>query len=246
MVGNARAALTGPLVRIVTGTVVSAQSMVSRAFLRDSFLGMVVEAADGTLWLAATGDALAPDPEGLIIRGADNGGPPVEYGSARLATIWLSWGSVAGSTIPAGEVEVANPVVVEHPGGISAAVVRLAKARPLLEAIDAGTGPAPIRLVDGVGEVDATRTVDVLSLVQDGAQLNWPVSRTAGVVSDGGFFGIPGAVALDLEVEGTEAGAPVFVGPEHRLGGMVRPLTRGLSCVVPASAIVETIVHAQS
>ncbi len=49
-------------VRITTGHVVSSSSMVSRAYLTDEWRGIVVEDADGALWLAATLDALAPAP----------------------------------------------------------------------------------------------------------------------------------------------------------------------------------------
>lgn len=237
-------ALVGPLVRIVTGNVVSSMSMVSRAFLRDSWLGVLIEATDGSHWLAATHDALVPEPEGLIVRGAANGGPPVEHGSPRLVNVRLAWGSIAGGEVSGGEAEVANPVVVKHPGGVSVAVIRLAKARPLLEAVVAGTGPTPFRLSDGFGTVGPTRTVDVLTLLEDDTQLHWPVVCQADVVSEDGFFGEPGAVALRLEVQESESGAPAFV--ESRLCGLVRPLAPGLSLLVPAEAIAETIAHAQS
>ena len=240
--------LVGPLVRVSTGHVVSSPSMVSRAFLRDSWLGVVVEAVDGSLWLASTFDALAPDPQDLIVRGAANGGPPVEYGSPRLTSVTLSWGGLPPPHEARGEAEVANPVVIKHPAGASVAVIRLAKARALAEAIAAGDGPTPLRLADGFAEIGTARSVAVLSLLEDSSASLWPVLRPVHVVSDagGGFFGEPGGVALGIRIEESDSGAPAFAADEsgHRFCGILRPLAPGLSLLVTAQAIAETIAQA--
>ena len=111
------------LVRVVTGHVVSSSSMVSRAYLTDSWCGVVVSDDDGGYWLAATLDALAPDEETLVIRGEAERGPPRAYGRASLVKIMVSWGTASDSGEGSVEVIVANPRVTKHPGGASIGVV---------------------------------------------------------------------------------------------------------------------------
>lgn len=233
--------LAGSLVRIVTGHVISSTAMVSRAYLADSWLGVVVKGADESLWLASTLDALAPDANGLAARGAANGGPPVEHSSPRLVKVTMSWGDMAGRSEPGGEADIANPNVVVHPGGSSVGVIALRQVRALSAAIAAGTGPIPIPVGDGVHDEN---TVTVLTPVSGPDGSLWPVARPARVVSDrsGGFFDEAGALAIDLQIEESHSGAPAFVGDS--LCGVVRPIAPDLSLLISTEIIAETIAHA--
>lgn len=247
----------GCLVRILTGHVVSSSSMVSRAYLTDSFRAIVVEAGDGSLWLVATLDALAPDLDGLRVRSEASGGPSTEYPStASLVKVAVAWGDDSGRIGPAGEVDIANPRVVQHPGGASLGVVPLAKARALANAMEEGTGPVPLELgnadspPDWPGVVDATyEELGVLTLFHSEDGSHWPVTRRALLASGpaGDFAGAPGAIALDLALESLESGSPAFsLGDSAAFRGLVRPLAPNLSMLLPPRLILETIAHARS
>ncbi|MEN8113379.1 MAG: hypothetical protein ABFS21_03235 [Actinomycetota bacterium] len=234
------------LVRIVTGHSVSSSSMVSRAYLTDSWRAVLVNTVDGGLWLAATLDALGPDTEQLLARGEANGGPPANHAAAALVKISVSWGDAAGRSVSGGEAHVANPKVVRHPGGAAIGVVSLAKARDLNQEILAGTGPMPITLEQASPCDDAEFDVVTLHPADDGRF--WPVTRKARRASDPAvdFLDQPGAVALDLRLDAHDAGSPAFSGggssPVFR--GLVRPVGESLAMLLPSRLIRETIASA--
>jgi hypothetical protein len=230
--------------------------MVSRSYLTDSFRAVVVDPGDGSLWLVATLDALAPDLDGLRQRSEASGGPSTEYPStASLVKVSVAWGDDSGRIGAAGEVDIANPRVVKHPGGASIGVVPLARARALARAMEDGRGPVPLQLSGAdsppgwPGEVDATyEELGVLTLFQSDDGSHWPVTRRALLASDpaGDFAGEPGAIALDLALEPHESGSPAFsLGDSSDFHGLVRPVAPNLSMLLPPSAILETIAHAR-
>ncbi|MEN8233485.1 MAG: hypothetical protein ABFR89_01000 [Actinomycetota bacterium] len=236
------------LVRIVTGHTVSSSSMVSRAYLTDSWRAVLVTTGDGDLWLAATLDALGPDAEQLLARGEENGGPPAKYAAAALVKVSVSWGDVAGRPASGGEAHVANPRVVKHPGGASIGVVSLAKARDLAQAIQEGTGPVPLTLGPAKTHDDAKFDVTTLFPADDGRF--WPVTRKARRASDptGDFLDQPGAVALDLRLDAHDAGSPAFSGDEASpaFRGLVRPVGADLAMLLPSRLIRETIASIEA
>lgn len=235
------------LVRVITGHVVSSGSMVSRAYLADSWRGIVVAAPDGTHWLACTLDALAPDEEGLLTRGEAESGLPRAYARATLTKIVVAWNSTDG---PAGEpieITVANPRVVHHPSGASIGVVSLDRHREFVQLLEAGTGPTCHGLVHAESTVDGF-DIETLLDAEDGS--SWPVDRVAwpSPMSGGDFFGQPGALALDVALTDEDAGSPAFGrGDSDRvLQGVVRPVSRHVAMLLPTHLIAETVAHAQA
>ena len=243
------------VVRIVTGHVVSSSSMVSRAYLTDSWRGVVVADDDGGYWLAATLDALAPDEDTLVIRGEVEGGPPRAYGRASLVKIMLSWGTAPDSAEGSEEVIVANPRVTKHPGGASIGVVPLERNRDFAEHIRGGSGPVcfrvstPHSIVDDSADINNDSVeVETLACSDDGSY--WPVRRRAwfSEISGADFLGQPGALALDLALEHVDAGSPAFSHgePSEVLRGIVRPVGAHISMLLPLHLIAETVAHATS
>lgn len=241
--------LLGPMVRILTGHVVSSTSMVSRAYLSDPALGVVVDGGSQGLWLAATLDALVPDPDELRRRAAESGGPPVEYGSPRLVKVTVSWGGVPVPTEPDDEVSLANPQLAMHPGGARVAAISLDKPASFAAKVADGTGPKPLSVQTMVAKArDVGRAlgepVAVVVPVASGGSL-WPMIRWARVSSDpdGGFAEEPGSVALDISLDVEHSGSPAycFDNGKPRFCGLVSPLTADVSVLVKAVAIAETI-----
>jgi hypothetical protein len=237
------------VVRIVTGHVVSSSSMVTRAYLKDSWRAVIVRGDDGMTWLASTLDALAPDEEALIQRGEEAGGPPARYATPSLVKISIAWGGLPGRPTPPGEAHVTNPRVVRHPGGASIALVSLSKAGGLIRAMDEGLGPVPIDV--GIGEgssVDdaaVAGAVVAATLFDDGDGRHWPVRRTARIATETGvdFLGQSGAFALDLELQESDAGTPVFSssGTAGAFVGLTQRVGPGLAILLPRRLIAETV-----
>jgi hypothetical protein len=232
--------LVEPLARVVVGHVVSSSSMVSRAYLTDPLVGVIVESAEGDIWLASVLSALVPDADGLRVRAAETGGIPVEHGTPRLAKLTLSWGGIA---TPVVDADVVNPVVVPHEDDASIAVVSLRVPASLGERIR-GDGPTPLRvdtLLDGDGPPVGAE-VAIATLFESGDSF-WPLLRFARVCSDPGFSSEIGAVALDLGIRPAQAGSPVFLlgNSEPSFCGLVKPLDEKTSVLVPPLRIAETI-----
>lgn len=239
------------LVRVATGHVVSSSSMVSRAYVTDSWRAVVVDVGGGDPWLVATLDAFGPDTAGLLARGHAKGGPPPEYSGATLVKVSLFWGDTAGRAGSIGEAHIANPKIVRHPGGASIAALSLARVRGFgsSDRDESGQVPLPLTLDDtdppGLVEDDE---FDVLTLFQPDEGPYWPVTRRSRRVSEPGsdFLGQSGVIGLDLRLEPSDAGSLVMsIGgspPEFR--GLARAVGLDLAMLLPTRLIVETIAHA--
>ena len=221
------AMLAEHLVRIVVGHVVSSSSMVSRAYLTDGCVGVVVDAGERGLFLVSSLAALAPDPDGLRVRAAEKGGIPVDAGVPRLVKITLGWD---GSS-----VDLNNPVVAA--GSLGAGAVSLAVPTSLGDRIRSGDGPRPIEPCDDVGLGLGDR-VAVLVMSESGPMVRW-----AHVASDLGFGQRPRAVALDVGLSSELAGSPVFrlVADEAQFCGVAEALDATTSLLIPVSALEEAI-----
>ena len=222
-------ALAEVLVRIEVAHLVSSSSMVSRAYLVDNCLGVVVDAGESGYWLASALTSLAPDPDGLRVRAAEKGRIPVEHGTPRLVKITLGWGESS--------VEFRNPVVVSGPG---VGVVSLAVPASFSEKVRTGAGPKPVSLA---GDIDLALGDEVAVAVLSDGQ---PLVRWARVSSDAGFGGVAGGLALDVGVPADMAGAPVFhlSEAEARFCGLAVPLDAATSVLLPTMAIVEAMPSA--
>ena len=231
------------LVRVATGHVVSSSSMVSRAFLADTWRGIVVAGSDGDHWLASTLDALAPDEQGLLIRGEEDAGLPRAYAKATLTKIVMTWGAVDDMA----EITLANPRVVQHPGGAPIGVVSLERSGEFASHIEAGTDPS----CHGLAGVDsAVAACEVETLLDSGGGSYWPVSRQAwpSPISGSSFLDQPGAVALDVALAREDSGSPVFGGGKagRVLHGVVRPVAANVAMLLPTHLIAETVAHARA
>lgn len=242
------------LVRVVTSHVVSASSMVSRAYLTDSWRAIIVSTGGGeNPWLAATLDAFGPDTDELLARGYAKGGPPPEHAGAALVKVTVAWGDVAGLPGPGGERHIPNPKVVKHPGGASIAVLPLVKVQGFGSEVRGESGPVPLPLTlddtDPLPIVDDDE-FDVLTLFRPDEGPYWPITRRSRRVSEvgGDFLGQPGAVGLDLRLEPFDAGSPAQSsgGSSPVFRGMVRAVGPELAMLLPSRLIVETIVHARA
>lgn len=235
------------VVRVITGHVVSSGSMVSRAYLADSWRGIVVAAPDGSRWLVCTLDALAPDEEALLIRGEEESGLPRAYAKATLTKIVIGWFGSGGPTDEPIEITVANPSVVQHPEGAPIGVVALDRSRDFTQHLEAGTGPWLYVLTD---TDSAPERFDVETLFDTGDGSSWPVNRVAwpSPVSGGDFLGQPGVMALDVALTDEDAGSPAFgSGDAGRvLMGVVRPVGSNVAMLLPTHLIAETVAHAQA
>ena len=213
------------LVRVVTGHVVSSSSMVSRAFLADAWRGIIVADAVGDHWLVCTLDALAPEQEGLLIRGEAESGLPRAYAKAALTKVVVAWIGGGGPSGEPVEITIANPRVVPHPGGASIGAVSLSRIREVAQHLEAGAGPSVHALTDA--DVAPDR-YDIETLLDAGDGSYWPVGRVAwpSPVSGSEFLGQSGATALDVALDGADAGSPAFArGDSGRvLLGIVRPV----------------------
>lgn len=239
--------------RVVTGHVISSSSMVSRAYLTDSWRAVIVSAGDGDLWLAATLDALGPATDGLLARGQAEGGPPSEYAKAALVNASISWGGVVGWPGSKGEVHVVNPRIVKHPGGASIALLSLEKVQGFGSGDRDGSGPVPLVLTPddtNPRSVVDDDEFDVLTLFRPDEGPYWPITRRARRVTEPGidFLGQPGAVAIDLRLSPSEAGSPALSsrGSTAIFRGLVRPVSPELAMLLPSRLIAETIDHAAS
>ncbi len=235
------------LVRVITGHVVSSGSMVSRAYLADSWRGIVVAAPEGTHWLACTFDALAPDEDGLLTRGEAESGLPRAYARATLTKIVVGWFGSGGPTDEPIEITIANPAVFQHPEGAPIGVVALNRSRDFAQHLEAGTGPWLHALTD---TDSAPERFNVETLLDTGDGSSWPVNRAAwpSPVSGGDFLGQSGAMALDVALRDEDAGSPAFgSGDAGRvLMGVVRPVGSNVAMLLPARLIAETVAHAQA
>lgn len=227
----------------------------SRAYLTDSWRGVVVIDADGGHWLATTLDALAPDEEAMVLRGEAEGGPPRAYGSVSLVKILMSWGTSSGETDQPVEIAIANPRVIRHPGGASIGMVPLERNRDFAEQVRRGSGP----VCHSIAGIDSTvgylaqleiDRVDVETLLCSDDGSCWPVRRRAwfSSMSGTGFLGQPGATALDLSVERTESGSPAFSYGESPppFLGIVRPAGAHVAMLLSSRLIAETVAHAKT
>lgn len=234
------------LVRVVTGHVVSSSSMASRAYLADSWRGIVVD-ADGAPWLVCTGEALAPDEEGLLIRGEAESGLPRAYAKATLTKIVVAWMGSGGPADEPIEITIANPRVVHHPSGASIGVVSLDRNGEFAQHLEAGTGPSLHALTNADVAPDA---YDVETLIDTGDGSYWPVSRPAwpSAISGSDFLGQTGTTALDIALADEDAGCPAFGrgDSERLLLGMVRPVGTNVAMLLPTHLIAETVAHAQA
>jgi hypothetical protein len=214
------------LVSVAVGHVVSSSSMVSRAYLVDDCVGVIVDAGELGFWLASALPALAPDPDVLRVRAAEKGGIPVEHGTARLAKVTLRWGESS--------VELSNPAVV---AGAGVGVVSLAVPASLGEKVRSGEGPRPVAVTDGC----PLGLGDEVGVVVPSA--GGPIVRWARVSSDPGYRGIAGAVALDVAIAEDQAGAPAYVLGEAspRFCGLVQPIDGVTSMLLPPAALLDPI-----
>jgi hypothetical protein len=214
------------LVHVEVGHVVSSSSMVSRAYLVDNCVGVVVDAGELGYWLASALPVLAPDPDRLRVRAAEKGGIPAEHGMPRLAKVTLRWGESS--------VDLNNPTVV---AGAGVGVVSLAVPASLGERIRSGTGPQPVVVTDGcpLGLGDEVGVV--------GPSPGGPLVRAARVSSDPGYRGITGALALDVGLGDGQAGVPVYFWGKSGPGfyGLAVPVDENTSLLVPAAAISAAI-----
>lgn len=235
------------LVRVITGHVVSSSSMVSRAYLADSWRGIVAVDADGGHWLVCTLDALAPEAEGLLIRGEEESGLPRDYAKVTLTKVVVAWNSTGGPAAEPIEVTIANPRAVHHPDGASIGVVALDRSREFTQYLEAGTGPWLHILTDTDSVPDR---FDVETLFDTGDGSSWPVNRVAwpSPVSGGDFLGQSGVMALDVALTDEDAGSPAFgSGDAGRvLMGVVRPVGSNVAMLLPTHLIAETVAHAQA
>lgn len=216
------AALAEHLVQVEVGHLVSSASMVSRAYLTDSCVGVVVGAGERGFWLVSAGSVLAPDPDELRVRAYEKGGIPVEHGTPRLAKITLRWGK--------NSVDLNSPEVRTGPSGVAA--VSLAVPASLSERIRSGDEPRPIVLGDDV-ELELGDEVAAVEMTEAGPLLRW-----ARVSSDPGFAGE--GVALNLNLAVDLAGSPVFaVGAGNpRFCGLAVPWSESASVLLPVSTLV--------
>lgn len=219
------AALAEHLARVEVGHLVSSPSMVSRAFLVDGCIGVVIDAGEHGLWLVSVLPVLAPDPDGLRVRAAEKGGIPVEHGNPRLTKITVSWGDSS--------VDLNNPVVVH--GLLGAGAVSLAIPASFGKKLRSGEGPRPLQLNDDV-ELGLGDEVAIAASSNDG-----PLVRWARVSSDPGFA--DRGVALDVGIEAASTGSPVFLlrGDESQFCGIVESLDETTSVLLPVSALVDAI-----
>lgn len=240
-------------VQIVTGNVVSSDSMVSRAYLTDAWRAVVVVDELGGFWIAATLDALVPDRVSLFARSEQEGGPPARYARIALVKLTVLWSDVNGGEGEGSEMHIANPVVVQHPDGGPVAVVPLTATSAVARAVRAGTGPNPILMTDitSVSEscprFDDEVYVETVFRADDGSE--WLLSRRSRIASnrDGGFLGEPGGVALDLALEPRDTGSPAFsVEGSGAFRGLVRPVGDTVSMLVSSHLIAETIAHTRT
>ena len=219
-------ALAEVLVRIEVAHLVSSTAMVSRAYLVDNCVGVVVDAGESGFWLASALSALAPDPDGLRVRAAEKGGIPVEHGTPRLVKITLGWDESS--------VELKSPMVVP---GSEVGVVSLAVPASLGERIRSGGGPQPVGCSDPPN-LDLGDEVAVVVLYDER-----PLVRWARVSSDPGFDGVEVGLALDIGIPVNMAGAPVFrlgdSGP--RFCGLARRADASTSVLVPTAAVIGAI-----
>ncbi len=221
--------------------------MVSRAYLTDSWRGIVVLAPDRGHWLVCTLDALSPDEEGLLIRGEAEGGLPHAYAQATLTKIVVAWMGGGGPADEPIQTTLANPRVVQHPEGASIGVVSLDRNREFVQHIEAGTGPS----LHALGGTDSDPGgFDIETLLDAGDGSYWPVSRLAwpSSVSGRDFLGQPGALALDVALAGEDAGSPAFGRGESGrvLRGVVRPVGTRVAMLLPTHLIAETVAHAHA
>ncbi len=219
-------ALAETLVRVRVGHLVSSAAMVSRAYLVDDCVGVVVD--QGGLWLLSTLPSLAPDPDGLRVRAFEKGGIPVDHGNPRLTKISLDWGDAS--------VDLNNPNVVAGSRGVGA--VSLAVPASLGEKIRSGDGPKPVVLGDD-GEIALGDQVAIVVASDDG-----PLVRWARVSSDPGFA--DRGVALDVGIPAELSGSPVFaIDGEARFYGIAQPIDATTSILLPLSAMAEAIPAAE-
>ena len=222
MTGVSVAGLAETLVRVQVGHLVSSSSMVSRAYLVDDCVGVVVD--DGGLWLVSTLPALAPDPESLRVRAYEKGGIPVEHGNPRLTKITVAWGESS--------VDINAPTVAE--GSRGAAAVSLAVPASLGERIRSGDGPRPVAL----GHDPELSLGDELAVVLHSEA--GPVVRWARVSSDPGFSDL--GLALNVGLPAESAGSPVFrLDGAPEFCGIASPLDASTSVLLPTSAMSEAI-----
>ncbi len=236
-------------VRVTTTHLVSASSWVNRARLVDEAAGVLVVDESGRRWLASTSDVLAPAADRLKSRSVENGGPPPE---AAKVTLWkvtmamprccLDDGDAGGPTT------LTNPIVVVHPDGARVAAIALGEVGDRLAASGLAFAPLSAACASGTSGSPAVATGDRLWVhcpqnAADGTP--WLLARPAVLASPatGGFAGLAAAVALDVRLDPSEAGAGVFSdGPELPcLVGVAQPLTAGLTVLLPTSLIAETV-----
>ena len=221
--------------------------MVSRAYLTDEWRGIVVRGSDGGHWLVCTLDALAPNSEGLLVRGEEESGLPREYAKATLTKIVMSWMGAGGPNDEQIEFTITNPRVSVHPDGASIGVVSLDPNSVFAGHMDAGTGP---RCYEVAVADEAVGEFEIEMLVVAGDDSFWPVRRRAwaSLISGTGFLGEAGAVALDVAIDDRDAGSPAFEfgRSDSMLQGIVRPVGANVAMLLPARLIEETVTHAQA
>ena len=165
------AALAEHLVQIEVGHLVSSSSMVSRAYLSDRCVGVVVDAGERGFVLVSSAAVLAPDPDGLRRRAYEKGGIPVEHGSPRLVKITLR--------LDDSSVDLNNPEVLVGPSG--AAAVSLAVPASLSNRIRSGDGPRPVVVTENpellLGDEVAVVTVSESGPLVRWARVGWGISK---------------------------------------------------------------------
>lgn len=250
---------TLPQVRITTGHLVS-DSMVSRAYLKDTWGGVVVIDDMGQLWLVSTRGALVPDQAEMKRRGHAAGGPSPVSSRARIVKLDINWVQASGRITDAEQLERKNPLIVCHPEGADIAVLLLGRVadepgeadKPNGKDREAGAIPSGLAQ-SAPGLAQSARLPDTNELVvaathQIEDEVSWTISLSCRPASSPGFGGEAGAVALTVDLALASSGSPAYSvsddGPA--LEGLVRPLSLGLSVLLPTHLIAETIAYASA
>ncbi len=241
-----------PMVRITTGHLVS-DSMVSRAYLKDTWGGLVVSDSADQLWLVSTRGALMPDQADLKRRGHAAGGPAPTSSGTRLVKLDVNWVQASGRLVDDEQLEQKSPNIVCHPEGADIAVMLLGRATEP-GGVNRGSHEVPYALAQSAPRIDRPLgfpgsqelAVATTYRVEDGA--HWVVSLPCRPASSPGFGDESGAVVLAVDLTPASSGSPAYSVSNDgvTLEGLVRPLSTGLSVLLPTHLISETIAHASA
>lgn len=244
-----------PILEVETGHVVSG-SMVSRAYLVDSWSGLLAKSPDGRLWLVSTQQVLAPDRDLMLRRGEEAGGPPVASAKLTLTKIKMAWTDGMGGTDSTGTAEVPNPKLAKRAIGNGLVVVSLERAKGLAEVIERGIleggGPVPYSVQADSHNLSVpdpgTNPFLIAGFYSDKNGGRWATTNTALAASGlrSNFAGVEGGIALECRLKQSQAGSPVYRTVEDGvvLAGLASPLRPGLAVLIPVSQVDEAVLVA--